>query len=47
MIRQRVDGDRQSEIRIKLVGDAQGISLKSETQQSAVALEGGAGVAPV
>ena len=41
LMRQRIDArDREAEIRIKLVGDAQSIGLKAEAEQSAVAVEG-------
>ena len=41
LMRQRVDArDRETEIRVKLVGDAEGIGLKSQPKQSPVAIEG-------
>ena len=40
LVRQRIDaGDRQTEIGIELVGDAEGVRLESESQQASVAVE--------
>ena len=40
LMRQRIDArDREAEIRIELVGDAEGVCLKAEAEQSAVAVE--------
>ena len=41
LVRQRIDTrDRETEVRVELVGDAEGVSLKAEAEQSAVAVEG-------
>ena len=40
LVRQRIDaGDRQAEVGIELVGDAEGVGLEAEAEQSAVAVE--------
>ena len=41
LMRQRIDArDRETEVRIELVGDAEGVGLEAEAEQAAVAVEG-------
>ena len=45
LVWERIDlGDGETEIGIELVGDAQGVGLEAESQEAAVAVEGGSGV---
>ena len=38
---QRINArDRETEVRVELIGDVQGVGLKSEMERSAVAFEG-------
>ncbi len=43
LVRQRIDArDGESEVGIELVGDAEGVGLKSQAEQEAAAVECGA-----